>query len=270
MTGLSRLKHLVAICILGGLLFPAQAQTNWQSSLSEAPAGPYKAKKPCKLSYSLTWKGSVKAGECSVEFSRNRGRSKAVAVKCNGYTSGLARSVFPYDFNLYSQYNGKTLKPLSYDIWERTRDETKELKGKFSKGLVRVKNKTSPLDSDKVEVRTKSFAYPNIFDLYSSILYIGSQPLANNDRVNLVIYPFDEPYLAKVTVLGRERHKGHNCIKLDLKMNKIKSDLSLKEYEKMKSTTMWITDNQDRVMVELRSEVFIGDVRATLKSSEWY
>jgi len=109
-----------------------------------------------------------------------------------------------------------------------------------------------------------------MYDLYSSILYIGSQPLANNDKINLVIYPFDEPYLAMVSVLGRERHKGHNCIKLDLKMKKIRSDLSLKEYEKMKSTTMWITDNTDRVMVELRSEVFIGDVRATLKSSEWY
>jgi len=72
-----------------------------------------------------------------------------------------------------------------------------------------------------------------------------------------------------VTVLGREKHLGHNCIKLDFKMSKIRHDFTLKNYDKMKSATMWITDNSDRVMVELRSEVFIGDVRVTLKSSEW-
>jgi hypothetical protein len=32
----------------------------------------------------------------------------------------------------------------------------------------------------------------------------------------------------------------------------------------MKSTTLWLSDDANRIPVELRSEVFIGDVRMTL------
>jgi hypothetical protein len=38
----------------------------------------------------------------------------------------------------------------------------------------------------------------------------------------------------------------------------------LKSYNKLKKATLWISDDADRIMIELRSEVFIGDVRAVL------
>lgn len=255
-------------CLLGLLHLQADSRS-WQQSLSSAPAGPYKAKKKCKLHYVMSWKGTLNSGECTVEFDKNTGSSKTVSVKSTGKTSGLARRVFPYDFKIQSKYRGDTLRPVSYHIWEQTKDESKSIDGYFKGSQVSTKDKTVPFDTKKAKYRTSSFEYPNLLDLYTSILYVGSQPLKNGDKINMVIYPFDKPYLAKVTVAGREKHQGHNCIKLDLKMSKIKSDLTLKHYDKMKSATMWITDNADRVMVELRSEVFIGDVRCTLKSSEW-
>ncbi len=41
--------------------------------------------------------------------------------------------------------------------------------------------------------------------------------------------------------------------------------MHLKIYTKLKKTTLWISDDVDRIMVELRTQVFIGDVRAVLK-----
>jgi len=242
----------------------------WESALTKAPAGPHKAMKKCKLHYDLTWKGRIKSGSYTIEFDRNSGKSsRPVAVTSYGHSSGVVRGIFPYDFKARTTYDGRTLRPLSYNIWEKTKKETKDLSARFSGSTVRVKQVSSPLDSTATETKTITYSRPNLFDLFTSTLYIGSQPLNNGDQINLVCFPFDKPYLIKVRVLGREKHLGHDCIKLDLKMNKVNSDGSLKQYDKMKTTTMWISDNDDRVMVELRSKIFIGDVRATLKSSEW-
>jgi hypothetical protein len=51
-------------------------------------------------------------------------------------------------------------------------------------------------------------------------------------------------------------------------MTKIMKDLSLKPYKKMKTSTLWITDDEDRVPLELRVEAFIGDVRMTLTGQQ--
>ncbi len=261
-----KLTPFVFLACWLGLCSPSSA---WEKSLTKAPAGPYKAKKKCKLNYQLTWDGKLNSGEYTIEFDRNTGKSKTVSVKSYGKSSGFVRRIFPYDFNAVSKYNGSTLKPISYHIWEKTKDETKTLDGHFKKDFVTLKEVSTDQGETTPETKKRLYRYPNMFDLFSSTLYIGSQPLNNGDHINLVVYPFNKPYLIRVKVLGRETHLGHPCVKLDLKMNKIRDDKSLKNYDKMKTTTMWITDNPDRIMVELRSKIFIGDVRATLKSSEW-
>jgi len=261
------IKKLTKFIACSALLLSSTSA--WEKSITTAPAGPYKAKKKCKLNYQLSWDGKLNSGEYTIEFDRNTGKSKTVSVKSYGKSSGFVRRIFPYDFNAVSKYNGSTLKPVSYHIWEQTKEETKKLDGYFNNDLVTLKEVKTPLDTKVPENQMRRYRSPNMFDLFSSTLYIGSQPLKNGDKINLVCYPFNKPYLIKVKVLGRENHLGHDCIKLDLKMNKIQSDKSLKTYDKMKATTMWITDNSDRVMVELRSKIFIGDVRATLSNSEW-
>ena len=263
------IKHLILSILLGSLISPCLADTSWQKNLSKAPAGPFKKKKKSKLYYTLTWKGSIKAGETVVAFEKNNGKSSPVKVECSGYTSGLARKVFPYDFFLKSKYNGNTLAPIQYEIWEQNKDEAKQLYGKFRGNTVKVSEIVTPNDTKTPVKSTETFSYPRLFDIYSSILYVGSQPLNNGDDINMLLFPFDKPYLARLKVLGREKHLGHDCIKLDLKLNKVKSDLTLKNYEKFKKAELWITDNSDRIMVELRSEIFIGDVRTTLVKTEW-
>ena len=259
-------KSLLALSCWAGLLSLAQA---WEKDLTTAPAGPFKAKKQCKLNYDLSWNGKVKSGHYTIEFARNSGSSKTVEVKSSGQSSGVIRRIFPYDFNAVAKYNGSTLKPVSYHIWEKTKKETKNLDGHFRGSTVTLNEVEVPHDTKITKKKFRTYSHPHLFDLFSSTLYIGSQPLRNGDKLSMVVYPFNKPYLINVKVLGRENHAGHACIKLDLKMKKINSDGTLKSYDKMKSTTMWISDNSDRIMVELRSKMFVGDVRATLKSSEW-
>ena len=52
---------------------------------------------------------------------------------------------------------------------------------------------------------------------------------------------------------------------INLKLNKIdEKTMKLKSYKKMKTTTMWLSDDQERLPMEFRVDAFIGDVRAVL------
>ena len=80
--------------------------------------------------------------------------------------------------------------------------------------------------------------------------------------------PFNKPYLLRVHVTGREKFDGRDTIKLDVSLQKI--DPATKEllpYAKMKKTTLWLSDDANRIPVELRAEAFIGDVRMTLAAA---
>jgi hypothetical protein len=89
-------------------------------------------------------------------------------------------------------------------------------------------------------------------------------PLKKGQTVVMPFHPVATPYLAKVKVLGREVHRGRKCIKLDVGLQKINPDLTLKEYKKLKTATVWLSDDQWRVPVEVSAKVFVGHVKILL------
>ena len=98
------------------------------------------------------------------------------------------------------------------------------------------------------------------------MLHVRSQKLAAGDQIALVVQPFGTPYLLRVKVRGREVHLDRKTIRLTVGMRKIdRKTLELLPYKKMKNdATLWLSDDADRIPVELRAAVFIGDIRATL------
>jgi len=71
-------------------------------------------------------------------------------------------------------------------------------------------------------------------------------------------------YLANITVLGRETHMGRKAIKLRVSMQRIQENLELKTYKKLKSATVWLSDDSQRIPLEVRAKVWVGDVRMSL------
>ena len=67
-------------------------------------------------------------------------------------------------------------------------------------------------------------------------------------------------------VQEHELHLKRKTIRLSVGMRKIdRKSLELLPYKKMKNdATLWLSDDADRVPVELRAAIFIGDIRATL------
>ena len=68
------------------------------------------------------------------------------------------------------------------------------------------------------------FKFSPVFDMTTALLWVRSQPLADGETESIVVWASNAPYLAKVTVIGRDTIKvdgqKQNAIKLDLKLFK--------------------------------------------------
>jgi hypothetical protein len=78
-----------------------------------------------------------------------------------------------------------------------------------------------------------------------------------------VVQPWDKPYLTTFEVQGRESldiaGKKRPCIKLGVKIRKIdRTTLELSSYKKMKTSTIWISDDALRLPLEMHAEIFVG------------
>jgi type II secretory pathway pseudopilin PulG len=74
------------------------------------------------------------------------------------------------------------------------------------------------------------------------------------------------PYTPKVKVEAREKHHGRDALPLSFGLRKIdRTTHELAPYKKLKKpVTLWLSDDADRVPLELRAAVYTGDVRAVL------
>ena len=59
-------------------------------------------------------------------------------------------------------------------------------------------------------------------------------------------------------------------IKADLKLWRIDDDdLELKPYSKLKRATAWVSDDQDRLLLKVAADIFVGSVWAELKTVQF-
>ncbi|MFT7172121.1 MAG: hypothetical protein ACI9NQ_000330 [Paracoccaceae bacterium] len=249
------------------LFLPVRAAPAWFQEANVPKNAPLKKISPTKLSYSMTWNGRLKAGSFDILFGEKDPRyPKHFIVRSHGGSTGWAHALFPYQFNYTSFLNPKTMRPIMFVGTEKERKEVDVLSFRFtSKGVTGTEKDT---EDGVTKTKNKSFAYPHSLDLFSGLLQIRSMPLKNGDTVVMPFHPIATPYLAKIKVLSRETHMGRACIKLDIGLQKIDKDLSLKHYTKLKTATVWLSDDAWRVPVEINAKVFVGHVRVFLTKHE--
>ena len=258
---------ITAFTLVAFLCSTAYADTSWMKKVKPFKNGPHPQMKPTKLEYELSWKGTVKAGTLTFDFNKKDKRYKGLDIsQAYGRSQNLAYAVFPYHFSMTSFAKASTHKPLIFVADEKDKRDKVKTNNTFKpNGVLHSSTKANYL-TKKVRKRDHLFKYPNSHDPISAIQYIRRQPLKDGDKLYLCLHPFNSAMFSEITVLGREKHNGRACIKLDVKLQKIDKDtMHLKVYKKLKKATLWISDDADRIMVELRSQVFIGDVRAVLR-----
>lgn len=186
-------------------------------------------------------------------------------------TTGLVRALWKFDGSHTSRVNSNTLRPVEMKQVEIVRNKKIVTNLSFdSKGVTSKEAETPGNDGG---LKTRRFEYPNVFDLYSALLYLKSQPLQDRNVQRVVVYPATSAYLASVTVLGRERLTGpsgtYNAIKLDLQLSKIGKNRELEPHRKFRRATVWLSDDSDRLLLRIRAQIFVGTVFAELESVEF-
>ncbi len=243
------------------------AEPAWKANLTSPAPGTFPPLKPSVLDYQVTWKGMLDSGKLRMEFApRGLAKPGALVIRSSAKSLGPAARLFPYRNNFWSEIDPSSFKPRFFQAKETDRKEsvtttTRHFADRVeSTEIARIDKKGSETRKDRV------FRFTPAFDIFSAMLHVRSRKLDAGDRICLVVHPFDTPYLLNVRVVGREKHQGRDTIRLSVGMRKIdRKTLALVPYKKMKSdATLWLSDDADRIPVEFRAAVFIGDVRATL------
>jgi len=255
--------------VLLALSVCAIAEPEWKADVSSPVFGTHPRLDPISLDYQMSWKGVLNSGHFHLEFSAPWDRKPGVyIVKAHGDSQGAAAAIHPYHYNSWSELNPSTFMPRLVRTAETDKNGGDVSEIRYFANRVDTETTVRSSDTGKSKIVNRSFAHPAVFDIFSAMLYIRSQPLAKDDRINLVIQSGDQPYLLKIRCLGRETHEGQKTIKLAAGMRKIDRDtLELKDYKKLKNdATLWLSDDNDRIPLEMRADIFWGDVRAVLTS----
>lgn len=261
------LVSLIAVATLNSV---AKADTSWQKKVQPFNKGTHPKLPPTKLDYTFSWNGAVQAGLITVEFNKIDTRNpKYEFTQAFGRSTGLAYAAFPYNFNFTSFTDAKTSKPSLFLADEKDKREKIKTQNRFTSSGVNHKADIYKFSTKKTKQEAHKFKFANSHDPLSAIQFIRRQPLKNGNKLHLALHPMGSPMYSEVTVLGREKHAGRSCIKLDVRLNKIDlRTMNLIPYTKMKKATLWISDDADRILVEMRTKVFIGDIRMTLDSQK--
>ena len=243
----------------------------WKKELTSPNLGTFPALPPCTLDYKVSWKGMINAGNLRMEFAPAGVRKPgALVVRSSASSLGAASALFPFKSNFWSELHPSSLRPRFFHAVETDRKETVTTNTRHFSDRVVCTETTKNLKTGISIDSTHEFDFQPTFDIFSAMLHVRSQKLNAGDHITLVVHPFDNPYLLRVKVIGREAHLDRKTIRLSVGMRKIdRKSLTLVPYKKLKGdATLWLSDDADRVPVEFRAQVFIGDVRATLDQHE--
>jgi hypothetical protein len=241
-------------------------RADWQAGLSSPAPGDFPPLRPVKLQYECGWAG-LTAGRVDAEFSRPSAGS--CVLDATAATSGLARALWRLDAVHEARGDVVAIRPVSVRQKEVYRSKTIQTDLDFDdSGVERLRSSTD----DKNPARKKHYDFPNLYDLQTALLYVRSQRLDDGNVYRFVVYPATAPYLATVTVLGREKVRvkagAFPAIKLDLRLEKVTGDMRLAPHGKFKRATGWLSDDKDRIPLQMNAQLFIGAVWLELAKLE--
>ena len=262
----SRFRKITNIFSLVPLFASASLGATWEATVTAASPPSFPGPRPMHAKYGFGWSGfpGANADVRLTKPSRDR-------LQLDGtiQTIGLVRTLWKFDATQAASADAATLQPLETKQVENVRNKKTVTNLSFDAGGVTSRETETPGKGPKV----RRFDAPHVFDLYSALLYLRSQPLQDRSLQRIVVYPATSAYLATVTVLGRERLTSpagtYNAIKLDLQLSKIGKNRELERHRKFRRGTVWLSDDSDRLLLKIQAQIFVGTVFAELQSVEF-
>ena len=251
------------------LLFASTALgATWEASVTASAPPSFPAPRPMHAKYGFGWSGFPGA---TADIRVTKPSGDRLQLDGTIHTTGLVRSLWRFDATHTSIAEAPLLRPREMKQTENVRNKKTITNLSFDSSGVTSRETETPGKNAGPKIRR--FDCPNLFDLYSALLYLRSQPLQDRNVQRIVVYPATSAYLATVAVLGRERLTGptgaYNAIKLDLQLNKVGKNRELEPHRKFRRATVWLSDDSDRLLLKIQAQVFVGTVVVELQSVEF-
>jgi hypothetical protein len=269
-----RLRHAKISIVMRPRILPAifaflafcssSLAENWEATLSKDPIGNFQELRPLRASYRFGWSG-LTAATGDVRFTKPS--VNKFQLDGTGRTIGFVRALWKLDVSYQAIASAETLRPIETEQIENYRSKKIVTHLTFTNnGVTRARTE----GKGAAEAKTRQYNFPNLFDLFSAMLYLRSQPLKDRSVYRVVAYPATNAYLATVTVIGREKisvHAGsYNAIKLDLQLKRVGKHRQLEPHRKFRRATIWVSDDAERLLLRIEAQVFVGTVFAELQS----
>lgn len=247
---------------------PAMAG-DWRDELVPLKPGRFPLPRPQTASYRFGW-GTVPAAQAEIEFTRQK--QSQLQLRLTARTTGAARALWQLDAEYTSRCASATLLPIWLQQTERYRKETEKTKAEFTAEQVVRLAETIPAGATAAKV--KRFKFPSLADLHSALLLVRSQPLRDGDRYSLVVYPARSAYLTRIEVKGREKievgGKTYPAVRLSVSLQHVSKKHVLEPHKKFKNASIWLSDDKERLLLKIQSEVFVGSVWMELQSVKFH
>jgi len=220
--------------------------------------------RPLRASYRFGWSG-LTAATGDVHFTKPS--ENKFQLDGTGRTIGFVGALWKLDASYQAIANAETLRPIETQQIENYRSKKIVTHLTFTNnGVTRARTE----GKGAAETKARQFNFPNLFDLFSAMLYLRSQPLKERTVYRVVAYPATNAYLATVTVVGREKisvHAGsYSAIKLELRLKRIGKQRQLEPHRKFRGATIWVSDDPERLLLRVEAQIFVGTVFAELQS----
>ncbi len=259
---------------------PTPQLREWEKTLTPLSRGPFLPMPEGKAEYRLGWAG-VTAGESTFRSSRPAPGLSRLVVELR--TVGSPRLLWPLDAMALLTSDTAAAHPLRVRQLERYRGRSVVSALEFapdqvfySKGRLARPADPAPAgfftdaaaDRERLRALTggkaKRFRHGDVLDLHSALLFVRGQPLREGETLRLLVFQDRSAYLATIRVIRRERiavQAGNfPAIRLDLSLAWVDKNLALQPHENFRRASGWISDDRNRLLLKIESDVFIGSV----------
>ncbi|MEP6809115.1 MAG: DUF3108 domain-containing protein [Chthoniobacterales bacterium] len=262
-----RARFWVALSLLGLVVSPAVGET-WEATLTPFASGSFPAPRPLHAHYGFGWSG-FSAATADVRFTKSA--SDNYELDAVGGTIGVTRTLWRYDIVHTANAATGTLRPLTVVETEKTR--RKETKSEVTYLPEAVISRQEEQKSGATVTKDRRFDFPNALSVEAALLFLRSQPMPDGATYRVVVYPATSAYLCTITVKGRERVSvpagSYPALKLNLQLSKIGPKHELTPHKKFRNAVVWLSDDNDRLVLRIEAQVYVGKVFAELRSVEY-
>ena len=243
---------------------------SWEDRVSTAGPGNFPAMAtPFRATYRLGW-SNLTAARADVVIKQPNPES--YDFRAETATIGAARKLFTIDATLHSTVSARQLRPLRLEQSDVRTDKTlREVVQFDARGAERTRTEVSKSNRSAPRTETRRFDSPLLQDFVSAYFYLRSQPLGNGDSQTVAVMSPSVPYLVTMTVRGREEISTgagrFRAIRLSVdSIRRVKDDGTLMPHKRFRNGTVWISDDAQRQILRVQSQIFIGTVFVELES----